>query len=307
MNGLTGIDTNFVSAVVVTYNPDLPELWRLIDVICVQVGGVVIVDNASAYPFGEAVAVRYDGHVAFIQNHSNLGVAGGQNAGIDWARTKGANFVVLFDQDSLPANDLIVELCAVASEKMLAGELVAAVGPTNFDGRWQKALPFVEVHGFGYRRMYCSEDETSVAVAHVISSGALIPMAAIDRVGGMLDELFIDYIDVEWGMRAARHGLKSYGSCRGRMTHSLGNSVVNLGGRQVTMHSPQRDYYLFRNAVWMFSQSWLPLDWKIAEGRRIVLRFLFYAIFGRPWLEQLSYMSRGILDGLRGRTGIYKG
>lgn len=291
-----------IVAVIVTYQPDIGELIQLLRVLKDQVSAIVVVDNGSNASHDlEEILSREE--AIFIQNGINLGVAEGQNRGIWWAKEYGADFVILFDQDSLPGNQMVQILASFARRKIQEGEKVGAVGPTNIDGRWDKPLPFVKIKYGVYIRIFCKADEEFVVTDHIISSGALIPMATLAEVGAMRSELFIDYIDVEWCLRARASNFTVYGLRDAQMVHSLGNSVFKIGTMKLTMHSASRDYYLFRNAVWMLRQAWIPFSWKFAEGKRILLRFLLYSLFAKPRAAQIKLMTLGILDGIRSKLG----
>ena len=56
---------------------------------------------------------------------------------------------------------------------------------------------------------------------YLIPSGCLIPMSVLDKMGGMRDDLFIDYVDIEWGLLASHHGFQSYGVCTTHKHHPL--------------------------------------------------------------------------------------
>lgn len=292
-----------VVAVVVTYNPDVAELGRLLDAVRGEVTSIIIVDNGSALDLSACALTSDENNVHLMQLGTNLGVAEGQNRGIEWARDRGADFVILFDQDSLPEKEMVTRLLVFAKRKMLAGEQIGAVGPTNIDGRWNKALPFVTIRLGTYQRVTCQSDQEFIEVDHIISSGALIPMDTINRVGGMRSELFIDYIDIEWCLRAKASNFRIYGLRDARMLHSLGNSIVSIWNMKLSMHSPERDYYLFRNAVWMMRQVWIARSWKLAESKRLIMRFMLYALFGKHRLKQLQLMIRGLRDGSKGVEG----
>ena len=126
-----------------------------------------------------------------------------------------------------------------------------------------------------------------------------------DIVGKMAEELFIDYVDIEWGLRARRLGFQSYGVCAALMAHDLGETPVKFMGKSLPVHSAMRHYYHFRNAIWLYRSAELPLHWKCADGWRLLLKYGFYTLFAKPRLEHFSMMSRGILDGLSGRMGAY--
>jgi rhamnosyltransferase len=137
----------------------------------------------------------------------------------------------------------------------------------------------------------------------LIASGSLIPVAALDRVGPMREDLFIDYVDVEWCLRARREGLRCYGVFEATMEHRLGESRVRVFGREATARSPLRHYYLMRNALLLYRESWVPLNWKLVDAGRLLLKFGFYSLAAPPRLQHVRMMARGLWHGLTGRAG----
>ena len=97
-----------VTAIVVTHQPDLPILGRVIDAILPQLTHIVVVDNGSDANMAEWVKVLGQKNIHVILLGANLGIAVAQNAGIQWARQHGATFVLLMDQDSIPDKNMVV-------------------------------------------------------------------------------------------------------------------------------------------------------------------------------------------------------
>ena len=128
-------------------------------------------------------------------------------------------------------------------------------------------------------------------------------MTTLDRVGPMREDLFIDYVDVEWGLRARSRGYQCFGVCGAHMAHSLGELPIRWLGRAYPHHSPLRHYYLFRNAVLLYREGWLPLGWKLVDGARLALKYGFYGLFARPRGRHLAMMTKGLVHGLRGIGG----
>jgi rhamnosyltransferase len=294
---------NKIVAVVVTYHPELGVLFALLDTLAEQVNSVVIVDNGSDNSLPALLRARAKAGEHVIPLNSNRGVAAAQNTGIIWARQQGADYIILFDQDSGPAPDMIERLHEVAVKKTTEGIPLAAVGPRYLDERQDNPPPFIKVKGLKVERQPCSCPDAVAEVDYLIASGCLMPMTALDKVGGMREEFFIDYVDIEWGLRAKHFGLQSFGACAAAMRHDLGDEPIAFLGRKIPLHSPLRHYYHFRNAVWMYRQTWPPLQWKIADGLRLLLKYGFYTLFAKPRLRHLKMMSLGIWHGLTGKMG----
>jgi rhamnosyltransferase len=294
-----------VVAVVVSYEPDRERLAALLQAMHPQVSHIVLLDNHSVHHPVDWITGLMLENVTWVQLETNLGVATAQNRGVEMACAQGADYILFSDQDSLPAPDMVARLLDVAELKLSTGCRLAAVGPRYFDAHQEALNPFVRVRGLRVKRFDCAEDDQVIEVDHLIASGSLIPMSALDAIGPMRDELFIDYVDTEWSLRAWHLGYRSFGVCGATMQHGLGDRPYRFFGRYVPIHSPLRHYYLFRNAVWLYRQGWIPLAWKVATAGRLVQKFVFFSLVPPGRLGQLNLMLRGLMDGLRGRMGHY--
>jgi len=289
-----------VCAVVVTYCPDASVLQRLLSAVCLQVGAVVVVDNtpasrASGQAFGDAHTIRLA---------RNNGLAAAQNIGIDWARGQGYRHVLLLDQDSVPGDGMVAAL-REALVRLSETEAVAAVGPRFRDPREDRDAPFVRI-GFPLNsKCWCEYPEQVVTCDFLISSGALIPMAVLDAVGGMDEDLFIDNVDLEWGFRARAKGYTLHGVCSATMYHRLGDArrAMPFGLGHVVVHGPLRLYYMMRNRVLLYRMPHTPSVWVAQDLPRIVAKLFLFGVMVGPRLHNLGFMWRGLYDGVRGRRG----
>lgn len=300
------ITSTGIVAIIITYNPEQSQLELLLDSAMSQVDKILIVDNGSHPDSVDWIPSFIDSSrsIEFHPLGENLGIATAQNIGIALAKERGAEYVLLFDHDSLPASDMVAKLLAAIQLKQSQGILVGAVGPWYEDPRKaHRTNPFVEVQGFRLARKKCNLDNPIVTVSHLIASGSLTPMTTFDAVGVMRDDLFIDYVDIEWGLRAYGLGYQSFGVCNALMDHDLGDDPIIIFGKSISFHSPLRHYYQFRNAIWLYRQSYLPLNWKVGDASRLFLRFGFYILFAKPHLKHWKMMLKGLFDGVLGRVG----
>ncbi|MEN8217456.1 MAG: glycosyltransferase family 2 protein [Pseudomonadota bacterium] len=297
----------YVCAIVVTYQPDLGILQQLLTRLKDQ--AVVIVDNTESDTVKGwfEQAWQHCQHFAFLHSGTNLGVAAGHNRGICWAKERHFEYVVLFDQDSLPATDMISLLLAAYIDLESKGENVSLVGPKYVDSRINQAASFIKFKGCWMRRLNCSGAIEYHPVEYLITSGSLIKISVFDTVGQFDASLFIDYVDVEWGLRANSYGFRSFGVCNAVLMHCMGDVMVKhpLAKASLPVHSPLRNYYMFRNAVLLYRKSFIPLCWKLNDGWRLILRFVFYAVYTTPRWHRIHMMGRGLWHGIRGRRGQY--
>ena len=307
-----------VAAVVVTYEPSIPAARELLQALAPQVDSLVVVDNGSEPALVAELAgivTRLSGETELIELGENTGIAAAQNLGIAWARERRAGMVLLSDQDSIPAPDMVARLVAglaAAQEETGSGAVpgrpgrVAAVGPVTVDERAEGTTLLFEDRRWGPRRAPVPEsDGALVPVSFLIASGCLITMEALDAVGPMNEAWFIDHIDLEWGLRARRAHFSLFGVAGASLGHHLGDRMTRIPGREraVHIHSPVRNYYMARNTLLLMGSGLLPRTWWWGYLFWIGKYAAFYAFACRPRLKRARLLLRGLLDGLRGRSG----
>ncbi|MBU3556850.1 glycosyltransferase family 2 protein [Polynucleobacter sp. Ross1-W9] len=294
-----------VIAIIITYNPEHTQLERLLETALPQVDKILIVDNGSHPDSVDWIHSYITGRsIEFHLLGENRGIATAQNVGIALAKERGANHILIFDHDSLPAPNMVGLLLAALKLKESLGVKVGAVGPNFDDSRFKgRVYPFVESKGMRLIIQPVDGVENIIPVSWLIASGSLIPIKVLDEVGYMADELFIDYVDIEWGLRAHQKGYQLFGVCDARMEHNLGENPTIIFGRVFCFHSPIRHYYQFRNPIWLYLNSTYSLSWKIGDFFRLLSRFIFYAIFVKPHIEHIGMMIKGMYDGILGHMG----
>ncbi len=292
-------------AIVVTYQPDEVVFLELLESIRPQVDFMVVVDNGSGKDFCNKLKSLSEVGLRSLFFGENKGIASAQNAGIDFARSCGATHVVLFDHDSKPQSEMVKRLLVAFRLLQEDGRSVASVGPCYQDVRQRGLPPFVQTKGLSLVRRTAPDVRDCASVDYLNASGCLIPMSVIDAVGLMDEDLFIDYVDIEWGQRARNKGYENFGCFSALMEHSLGDEPISFMGTSYPARSPLRHYYMFRNAVLLYRMKHVPADWKWADGFRLILKFGFYTLFANPRFQHFRMMSKGLWHGLQGRTGRY--
>lgn len=283
--------TQSIAAIIVTYNPVPVGLERLLSSLIGFIPYILVVDNGSA----EALTTRlapYESSVSLMQLGENMGIAYAQNQGIDWALERGVDSLIFFDQDSIPVPGMIELLLNQLAFLRAAGQKIACIGPRFIDSRDKLNESVI-----------ASPDV--IQVDTLISSGSIITAEAIKVVGKMTDTLFIDYVDLDWCLRAKSLGYLSYQSQEALMYHSLGDTPIVFLGRHWPSRSPLRHYYMSRNAIWMYKNSPASFRWKFIDFLKLLRKIGFYSIFAKPRSAHIKMMSYGLWDGLTGKMGRY--
>lgn len=303
MTEFQGAGPSIVAGVIVTYQPNHEVLSKLVDAVVAQVDHLFIINNGVSDQMPE---LDREGRTTVESLGSNLGLAAAQNIGIERAISQNYPFVLLLDQDSLPSEDMVDNLLLAANKIRKQGFLLAAVGPCYVDDRQGEATAFVYREGIELKVRSRSSESDIVEVDFLIASGCLIPADTIRAVGFMEAQLFIDYVDIEWGLRARWKGYKCYGSFGAAMSHSLGDDWISINGGKLPVHSPLRNYYQFRNAVWLAKCSWIGASWRMLIIIRLVKQLILWALFLPRRRDRLKHILIGIFHGWIGRMGKFK-
>ena len=294
-----------VSSITVAFNPNPERLAEQIRALQGEVHDVIVVDNGSdasvaALPQLAGLPMR------MLDLGANTGVAHGFNAGVAAARERGAEFVLLLDDDSVPAPGMVAELVAACRRRRVdGGPPVAAVGPRVQDARDPHDYPFIRLGWTHNRHVRCGTSANDViACDFLISSGSLVPMEAFAEVGEFDEGLFIDSVDLEWCFRARSRGLMLYGVCAARLDHRLGDRrQAVLNAFELVVHSPERVYYMTRNRFLLYRRSYMPLKWKVKDMMRWLAKFSATLLLVAPRFEYARMTMRAIRDALHGRSG----
>ncbi len=289
-----------ILAVIVTYQPDAKLLARLVDALGDQVSGGIVVNNGSVLPLADDYFQRSNFTVKHLQ--SNTGVATALNEGFRWAQAQDAEFVITFDQDSEPSADMVAQLVLAHQNLVASGQKVGAVGPQQVDRRTGRRAPFLAPIS-NHRRRVTPDAGQTVEVDHLITSGCLVPLHVWREVGPFLDELFIDYVDVEWSLRMRHLGWHLFGVGGATLTHSIGDKVAQWWAWQFPWHSPLRHYFIFRNGTYLQKLPHVSVGWKLFDSLQLAKKLAIYTLVGRPRSAHLRAMLRGMRDGWRGRLG----
>ena len=169
--------------------------------------------------------------------------------------------VLLLDQDSLPRKNMVEKLVTAFDQLSQTIEKVVAVGSHYKGSRTGHPSFFVQFNWFRFRKCFCNREEDGqiIPADMLISSGCLIPLSAIDTIGEMDEELFIDHVDTDWFLRAKSLGWRSYGVCDALMEHALGEQTLRIWWgrwRYLPLHQPFRYYYIYRNSLLLYRRKY---------------------------------------------------
>ena len=291
---------NPVIAVVVAYHPKAGELEACVESLLKNFKELVVVWNGP-HPFKKLTFLE-DTHIHLLDMGDNVGLARALNEGIERAFQLGAKWVYLSDQDSILPHHfkkLIMEYSSFIPKNIK----VAGIGPRYYNEITSEKSRLIRVKFLWLNRHKPIVDEVYTKAEYLITSGLFISREVFLDVGPMREELFIDFIDIEWGLRAKSKGYQFLAIPNVILTHRLGDFGKKIFGVTFPIHSPLRIYYYFRNATYLYKRRYISLNWKLIDCSRNIFRFLFFVILVKPRLKYMRMALLGTYHGIIGRMG----
>lgn len=294
-----------IVAIVVLFNPDRYQLSRVVRTASAQVDRIILIDNTpnvfslEHYDLAQTPGIRYR------PLGENRGIAQAQNVGIREALDDDCSHVLLLDQDSALSEGMVEELLRAERLLLGAGKKVAAVGPLFVDERSGARSRAVRHRYLRVNRVHidCASDDP-VESDYIISSGSLISESVLRAIGLMREDLFIDWVDVEWGLRARQQGgLACFVAPRAVLQHNLGDKTTSVFGEQKYLHSDFRNYYIVRNATFLLRLNSMGWQWKTVTALKIPQYVLFYSWHSERKLNSFMLLTRAFVHGIIGRVG----
>ena len=205
----------------------------------------VVVDNGSTDDSEDEVRSLFLS-VSIIQTGTNLGYAGGNNAGIRYALSHGADYVWLLNNDTIVEPKALTVLVATAK----ADPQIAFVGSKiyfydNPDVIWCVGGTIDLVDGGrtdhpGIGQVDRGQFENITDVGYVSGCSLLASKDAISDIGFIPEEYFLYFEETDWNVAAQRKGYRTVLAPASLVWHKY----VEAG-----TYKDRFIYYSFRNRI----------------------------------------------------------
>lgn len=278
-----------VIACIVTYEPEVDLLQANIAAVLGQVEGLVLIDNASSSL--PAFLENLEPGVEIHRQSENLGLSKAMNLAAVRARARGADAILMLDQDSVLSEGAVASLSAALSGHPECAIVAARMVHRNVDSTSGLSAGTLEV------------------VNACITSGSLIRFSDWAALGGWDEQLFIDYVDFDFCLRLRMRGRGIVIDQATTMGHSIGNA--RRTGRVVVWGHGAGRLERMANDVVLYARK----HRRSPAELQVVSRSVARAVVGLCWkavvivrYEQsksakLRALARGATKGLSRRPG----
>lgn len=253
---------------------------------------IVVVDNESSSGSLERLKSECQGCVV-LPTDGNCGFGGGNNVGIRYALSHGAEWVLLLNNDTEVRPDFLAPLLKAAED----GKTIAApkiLYADNPDRVWYGGGHVDFSRGGFYHET--DEPRSSEDRYVTFASGCcmLCPADLLRTLGGMDEDYFLYYEDAAFCLKAANAGY--------RIRYVPESVVLHKVSATTGAASKLTAYYGTRNRLMLLSRFSFPRRAFAYVLATRALRLLFSIASRGAW-----YAFPGVVDWLRGRMGCRAG
>lgn len=287
-----------VGIVTVLYNSDavLPDFFASLALQHEVPFRLYVIDNSSSdsgTQLSRELAQQCGIDVRVLFNNANLGVAKGNNQGIDMALADGCSHVLLANNDTKFGPGTLRELLAALSEKRELACTPKIMYHDEPDRLWYggghiNAWTMRTPH-YGMRRIDQGQLDYQRHVNYAPTCFMLLDASVFDRIGLMDEQFFVYYDDTDFVWRLNGGGLRICYVPTAVVLHKVSSST---GGDR----SPFSVYYLNRNRVYFIRKNLQGLQKTVAMGYFLATRL---PQLGRMPASLSRRGWRGVVDGFR--------
>lgn len=264
-----------VYTIFIFYNPNEEQIKRIDNYAVLN--KTIVVDNSE-------ISLEHNYHFDYLPQLRNLGIADAQNIGIKYAIEKKADYIIFFDQDS---NIEIDYSKRIIDEYLVAKSTypnIGMLGPLIIDEKTKS-------------NFITQNKSRFIEQSYLISSGLLIEVEIIKKIGYLDSKLFIDYVDFEWCWRSQRSGYLCLITTNIHLLHSIGYIFYKFCGLQFHLSAPKRYFYQYRNFIILLARDYVPFKWKVRGIVRKFLDIIVISIIALKKVDTIKYIIKGIIIG----------
>jgi len=234
----------------------------------------------------------------------NRGYPGACNAGLNWAQAQGCEFGFILNDDTVADISLVRHLVeraeAAPALAIIAPKILRLQSPEiiwSAGGLIRK--PWLKADNIGDGED-ASRYDTARTVEWATGCALLFPMEVWTRVGPMDERYFLYLEDVEWCLRARRHGVEILYEPRAKLWHEVSAIMGAVDSRVVRYYSYRNYYLLAFGPTPPLARLWFAAHLLVTFAK-IGVRSAFFPRYRRD--DWYHARTRALVDFVRRRFG----
>ncbi len=265
---------------------------------------IIVCDNGSRDNTPAIIRERYP-HVVMIENGDNVGFAAGNNSGVHHALQGSADYIMLLNNDTVVAPDMLTRLIEAAERDPQIGIVTPKIYYFDEPQRIWCAGAAIDWRNGETRRLQAEEidtgqSESNHGVGFASGCAMCVRRSLVDQKGLLDERFFIYYEETEWCVRLLSDGLGCLYVPGSKVWHKI-SSAMQAG-------SPRSAYYMTRNRLLFLRKTQHGWRGLVALSRALGREIIYITVMTlrprhRARRVERNTRAHGVLDFLRGRFG----
>jgi GT2 family glycosyltransferase len=238
-------------------------------------------------------------NLRILSTGSNLGYAGGNNAGIEYGLEENADYILVLNNDVIVDPDLLDRLVeTMEGDSACAGCQPLVMYEHDRVRVWSAGTEM----WFGYPRLFRKNSYDLPAGVFappfgLVGCALMMRTSVLREIGLFYEPLFLMHEETEWCMRARKKGYSLLTDARTKVYHKVS---ATLGA-----FSPSYLYYISRNWIIVSRMHFSLPKYLMVVTTEILIRLPFYTwrLSRMGSIGMIRYYLAGIRDGLAGNSG----
>jgi len=259
---------------------------------------LILVENSTDEQVIKKIQSQFP-DLEIIRNSENLGYAKGNNAGIQAAIARGAEYIFILNNDVILEKDVL----ATCIDAIESSPGCAACQPViSFYNDRKKIWSAGTQLFFGYPRLFLKGEPirrmgVQTPPFGLVGCAILFKTSAMQEVGLFDESLFLMHEETDWCIRAQHRNFSLLVVTDVVAYHKI-STTLGLFGRDYL-------YYVGRNWLLVGRKNYRDLKYWYILVTEITLRFPYYIchLARRGQIGRIKYYLQGIADGIRGVSG----
>ena len=288
-----------VYIIIVNWNglDDTLECLESLRNITYQKYNIIVVDNGSIDNQADIIKGNYP-DIELIKNVKNEGFVIANNQGIELAMEKGAEYILLLNNDTTVKNDFLEILVKYAEQNSDLGILSPKILYYNSDLIWSMGGAISYLTGFSImlgKGKNSNQYNTIIEPDFVTGCAMLIKRKVVEDIG-LLDPIYFAYYeDVDYSYRVRKAGYKVKVIPDGIIWHKKSASAGFKGSNKI---SPTQAYLWARNGIIFGKTNLNAVKMVTFIAGQLTFR-LIYIIYNCANIQSIKKMFQGLWDGIK--------
>jgi len=302
MNSLSITDSDpFVFIIILNWNgfKDTKECINSLLKITYKNYHIVIVDNGSDSNEIDELS-NYANVISIVRSDVNLGFTGGNNLGIKYSLSKGAEFILLLNNDTTVEPDFLEPLIQINNLRENAGISAPQI---NYFCEPKKIWTYggsiskLRSSGFAYSDEFEVKSDPDIKKVDFVSGCCMLIKRDVFETIGLFDEKFFLYIeDTDFCYRTKEAGYNIFVTNQSKIYHKVGSSTSEKL-KQLPLYYTTRNrlYFAKKNfrGFYLFSAIYLFVA--------MIVKSVFWILNGN--FKNIYAVKKAFVDFFKGNMG----